>query len=102
MGNGLSSLDPQPAEPHRLPALGFRVQPEAERPRRIDAPEPDTVGREIGHAQPERVTVALAAGENVNEEAISFLNRLSDWLFVAARWIAREAGEREVLWQRDR
>ena len=50
----------------------------------------------------ERVTVALAADENVNEEAISFLNRLSDWLFVAARWIAREAGEREVLWQRDR
>ncbi len=50
----------------------------------------------------ERVAVALADSEDLGEQAIPFLNRLSDWLFVASRWIALQAGEREVLWQRDR
>ena len=47
----------------------------------------------------ERCAVELAAATgDVNPEAIRFLNRLSDWLFVAARR-ANEGGAAEVLWK---
>ncbi len=47
----------------------------------------------------ERVIVALShkEGEHVGAEAIKFINRLSDFLFVAARF-ANEAGTKDVLW----
>lgn len=45
----------------------------------------------------ERLTVELAAHEPVNPEAVKYLNRLSDWFFVAGR-IANEDGARDVLW----
>jgi cob(I)alamin adenosyltransferase len=47
----------------------------------------------------ERVIVALAQrkGESVGEDAIKFINRLSDLLFVAARF-ANERGAKDVLW----
>ena len=34
----------------------------------------------------------------VRDEVISYLNRLSDWMFVLGRWITRMTGEEEVLW----
>ena len=46
----------------------------------------------------ERRVVALARDEDVNEATIRYLNRLSDFLFVAARVAAREDGGSEVLW----
>lgn len=46
----------------------------------------------------ERAAVALAAVERVNTHAIAYLNRLSDHLFVAARWVAASEGG-DVLWQ---
>jgi cob(I)alamin adenosyltransferase len=46
----------------------------------------------------ERLTVALAAAEpDINAEAIRYLNRLSDLLFVMAR-VANANGEHDVLW----
>lgn len=45
----------------------------------------------------ERLVVELAAHEPVNPEAVRYLNRLSDWFFVAGR-IANEDGARDVLW----
>lgn len=45
----------------------------------------------------EREAVTLAREENVNPEAVRYLNRLSDWLFVAAR-AANLGGEGDVLW----
>jgi cob(I)alamin adenosyltransferase len=45
----------------------------------------------------ERTMVALAAVETVNPEALRYVNRLSDLLFVAAR-IANDNGARDVLW----
>ncbi|PZQ98038.1 MAG: cob(I)yrinic acid a,c-diamide adenosyltransferase [Cereibacter sphaeroides] len=45
----------------------------------------------------ERLTVELAADEPVNPEAVKYLNRLSDWFFVAAR-IANGDGRDDVLW----
>jgi cob(I)alamin adenosyltransferase len=45
----------------------------------------------------ERLTVELATMEEVNEAAVKYLNRLSDWFFVAAR-IANDEGRADVLW----
>jgi cob(I)alamin adenosyltransferase len=45
----------------------------------------------------ERVMVALTAGETVNSEALRYINRLSDLLFVAAR-VANRDGKDDVLW----
>ncbi|MGR3758292.1 MAG: cob(I)yrinic acid a,c-diamide adenosyltransferase [Tranquillimonas sp.] len=45
----------------------------------------------------ERLTVSLAGAEAVNPEAVRYLNRLSDWFFVAAR-IANDDGRSDVLW----
>ena len=45
----------------------------------------------------ERAVVALAVREAVNPAAIAYVNRLSDLLFVAARF-ANERGTADVLW----
>lgn len=45
----------------------------------------------------ERDAVALAAAERINADAVRYLNRLSDFLFVASRW-ANDLGGRDVLW----
>jgi cob(I)alamin adenosyltransferase len=45
----------------------------------------------------EREAVDLAAHEAVNPEAIKYLNRLSDFLFVASRWV-NDLGRGDVLW----
>jgi len=46
----------------------------------------------------ERSAVALAAEERVNPPALTYLNRLSDHLFVAARSVASKEGG-DVLWR---
>jgi cob(I)alamin adenosyltransferase len=45
----------------------------------------------------ERLTVELAGREEVNGNALRYLNRLSDWFFVASR-AANDNGARDVLW----
>jgi len=47
----------------------------------------------------ERIMVALmnAAGEQVEPTALRYVNRLSDFLFVASRYVNREQGD--VLWR---
>jgi cob(I)alamin adenosyltransferase len=45
----------------------------------------------------ERGVVELATMEEVNAEAVKYLNRLSDWFFVAGR-IANNDGADDVLW----
>lgn len=45
----------------------------------------------------ERMAVELADAESVNPAAVRYLNRLSDWFFVAAR-IANDYGRADVLW----
>ena len=47
----------------------------------------------------ERLIVALAHVETVRDEPRIYLNRLSDWLFVASREVSRRLGVEEVLWQ---
>jgi cob(I)alamin adenosyltransferase len=50
----------------------------------------------------ERVCVALAREETVPEEAVRYLNRLSDALFVWSRWASRVEGVAETLWEPNR
>jgi cob(I)alamin adenosyltransferase len=45
----------------------------------------------------ERLMTALAAQEEINPVAIRYMNRLSDHLFVAARY-ANDKGTGDVLW----
>lgn len=45
----------------------------------------------------ERLAVELTNMEPVNEVAVKYLNRLSDWFFVAAR-CANNGGRDDVLW----
>lgn len=45
----------------------------------------------------ERLAVLLAEQEDVNDAAVRYLNRLSDWFFVAAR-VANNGGKDDVLW----
>ncbi len=49
----------------------------------------------------ERLCVTLSKEESIEKEMVSFLNRLSDALFVFARWVAKQHGEPEVLWERE-
>lgn len=49
----------------------------------------------------ERLCVALSKTEPVDPAIIKFVNRLSDALFVLARWVAKTQGELEFLWERD-
>jgi cob(I)alamin adenosyltransferase len=45
----------------------------------------------------ERAIVRLSESENVSEAALKYANRLSDLLFVGARW-ANDQGRADVLW----
>lgn len=50
----------------------------------------------------ERETVTLSHHDAVRPQAIRYLNRLSDLLFVLARVLARADGQGEVLWNHER
>lgn len=50
----------------------------------------------------ERDTVTLSRHDAVRPQAIRYLNRLSDLLFVLSRVLARASGHGEVLWDHDR
>ncbi|WP_293573400.1 cob(I)yrinic acid a,c-diamide adenosyltransferase [Phaeobacter sp.] len=45
----------------------------------------------------ERLTTDLATQEDINNAAVTYLNRLSDWFFVASRAV-NDNGARDVLW----
>jgi cob(I)alamin adenosyltransferase len=50
----------------------------------------------------ERETVTLSHHDSVRPQAVRYLNRLSDLLFVLARVLARADGQGETLWARER
>ena len=50
----------------------------------------------------ERDAVTLSRHDAVRPQAIRYLNRLSDLLFVLARVLARASGHGEVLWQHEK
>lgn len=48
----------------------------------------------------ERVCWLLKRTEDINDNLIVYVNRLSDHLFVQSRWVAKRLGEPEFLWDR--
>ena len=50
----------------------------------------------------ERLCVTLSKEESIDKALVIFLNRLSDALFVLARWVAKQQGEPEFLWERQK
>jgi cob(I)alamin adenosyltransferase len=48
----------------------------------------------------ERVMWAVKREEEIADQDIIYINRLSDHLFVQSRWIAKRLGEPEFLWDR--
>jgi len=46
----------------------------------------------------ERWLAALQETDPINPEALRYLNRLSDWLFVAAREANRQSNQPETIW----
>jgi cob(I)alamin adenosyltransferase len=48
----------------------------------------------------ERDILRLSRAEPLGEWPLKYVNRLSDLLFVLSRWIGKQTGEPEYLWQR--
>lgn len=46
----------------------------------------------------ERLLVALASSQTVDPKILTYMNRLSDWLFVQARSANRQAGKADIPW----
>lgn len=55
--------------------------------------------RQLWALHAEETTAGDDEHERVSERSIHYVNRLSDYLFVLARSLARENGGQEVLWQ---
>ncbi len=49
----------------------------------------------------ERLTVGLSHKESIGSEVLVYLNRLSDLLFILARWINLREGATEVKWGKE-
>lgn len=47
----------------------------------------------------ERMVIALAESEEVNDLVVRYLNRLSDYLFVLCRWMTQKLDAVEVPWK---
>jgi cob(I)alamin adenosyltransferase len=48
----------------------------------------------------EREILEFSRTEEINAAVLKYVNRLSDLFFVLSRWIAKQTGEPEYLWQR--
>jgi cob(I)alamin adenosyltransferase len=60
------------------------------------------VARTVCRRAERRVHTLAHSGGDIGPLPLQYLNRLSDYLFVLARVLAREAGGSEVLWSRQR
>ncbi len=59
---------------------------------------PAAAALHLARAVTRRAERAAVAAGGLNPAALAYLNRLSDWLFVAAR-LANDAGALDVLWR---
>ena len=48
----------------------------------------------------ERIVLRLGREEEIGLGPLTYLNRLSDLFFVLSRWISKQSGEAEFLWER--
>lgn len=90
----------------RLEQLIDRCQKDLEPLKEFILPGGGKVSGFLHHARTvcrraERVCVALSKAEPVDPMIVTFVNRLSDALFVLARWVSKTQGEPEFLWERN-
>jgi cob(I)alamin adenosyltransferase len=93
------------AEIKRLEALMDRCQKELTPLKSFVLPGGGKVGSFLHQCRTvcrraERDLLRLSRAEPLSEWPLTYVNRLSDLFFVLARWAAKQAGEREALWQR--
>jgi cob(I)alamin adenosyltransferase len=55
------------------------------------------VARTVARRAERRVVALQDSGETVSAAAVAYINRLSDFLFVAARWV-NDKGNTDILW----
>jgi len=48
----------------------------------------------------ERIVLRLGRDEDIGPWPLRYLNRLSDLFFVLSRWVSKQNGEAEILWER--
>ena len=58
------------------------------------------IARTVCRRAERRVATLLRLEPSVEDGCMKYLNRLSDWLFVAGRWAAKAHGEPEVYWKK--
>lgn len=93
------------SEIQRLEKLMDRCQEELEPLKSFILPGGGRVGAYLHQCRTvcrraERDILRLAREEEVNPDVLKYVNRLSDLFFVLSRWIAKQTGEQEYLWQR--
>lgn len=49
----------------------------------------------------ERRLISLSRREKINENLLSYVNRLSDFLFVLSRYLNKKAGGNETIWKKE-
>ena len=84
-----AEIDAMNAEPRAAPQLRA-ARRHARSPRTSTSAAPSA-------AAPSGTRSRWPRAEPVNPEAVRYLNRLSDWLFVAGR-VANDGGAADVLW----
>lgn len=55
------------------------------------------VARTVARRAERRIVALQDGGETVSAAAVAYINRLSDFLFVAARWV-NDKGNTDILW----
>ncbi|MGJ7041643.1 cob(I)alamin adenosyltransferase [Shinella sp. BE166] len=55
------------------------------------------VARTVARRAERRIVALQDGGETVSAAAVAYINRLSDFLFVAARWV-NDKGSTDILW----
>ncbi len=95
----------QPEETARLEAEIDKMEADLPPLRRFILPGGSSTGAALHLARTlcrraERHLVSLEQQEEINLEALRYLNRLSDHLFVLARWVNHRAEATETEWMR--
>jgi cob(I)alamin adenosyltransferase len=93
------------AEVKRLEAIMDRCQKELQPLKSFVLPGGGKVGSFLHQCRTvcrraERDLLRLSRAEALSEWPLKYVNRLSDLFFVLGRWAAKQAGEKEALWQR--
>ena len=58
-------------------------------------------GRTVCRRAERDIVLLMQSDDSIESGPVKYLNRLSDFLFVAGRWAAKTLNEKEFFWKRD-